>query len=84
MTAALNEKSPARAGDRAPEFAQAGGFKHDQSSPEALAAQRQSAEDASRKYAIQCHREPGCIGRQSLALAEHYGRRHRQLSGAAQ
>lgn len=78
------EKSPARAGVRAPRFAQAGGFKPDYSSPEDLAAQRKSAEETSRRLAAAARQEPGAIGRQTLALAAHFGRVHRQLSGVSQ
>lgn len=84
MTLAENEKSPARAGVRALEDAWAGGFKLDQINLAERQAQRKSAEEASRRFAQLAHQQPGVLGRQALALSQHYGRVHRQLSGVAQ
>jgi hypothetical protein len=84
MTVAVNEKSRARGGARAPGVAQAGGFKLQHPSAADLAAQRKSAEETSRKLAAAARQEPGAIGRQTLALAAHFGRVHRQLSGVSQ
>lgn len=88
MRGAANEKSPARAGVRALDIAQAGGFKPSELTPSFGATQ---ALELAREYEaaslsrLAMAKDAGAYAElyREHALAEHYGRLARQMTGAA-